>query len=343
MVNKTDLISKEVEFSLASKEAELSKASESINTTRAMKNATKHFIHDFKRHLPCTDQDLKDYLVTYAGKLSVSTLEQRRSLIGLWHEKNGFDHNPNKSDIVRKIMKGIRKKYNKKKKKAKPMIIDVLERVNQYLEAQIIENNVDDPSRVQNKIVLQSLRDRAMILVSFWFGIRSDNLRRIRLCDLTFYFNAPTPYFELYLPYSKKSDDEMSVLEQMPKLCAMTALDDWLRARNKVIKADDINSEQPVFVGISRWGKIINPDDGLHIDSINDIYNRLFDAAGELDHYSSHSFRRGLANWLIDSNSSIKEMMEWIGWTDERAAISYLDGKKSLPTKVIKNSNLALR
>ena len=45
--------------------------------------------------------------------------------------------------------------------------------------------------------------------------------------------------------------------------------------------------------------------------------------------------RRGVANWIIDSGASVAELKEWIGWRDTRTAMRYLDGKSSLPSKII--------
>ena len=66
------------------------------------------------------------------------------------------------------------------------------------------------------------------------------------------------------------------------------------------------------------------------------VFIRLIKDAGfDTSEYSTHSMRRGIANWIIDSGASVAELKEWIGWRDTRTAMRYLDGKSSLPSKII--------
>ena len=69
-------VGKYAEIDVLAKEALILDASENKNTQRAFNNAVKHFTTVYGGSLPCTDEVLKDYLVLYAGELSVSTLEQ---------------------------------------------------------------------------------------------------------------------------------------------------------------------------------------------------------------------------------------------------------------------------
>ena len=279
----------------------------------------------------------------YAGKLAVGTLEQRRVLIGRWHRENGFEYNPNDSDSVRKIMRGIRKKYNRKQKQAKPTAIQSLEKMIVQLDGHISQLNVAEPGTPANEkrlkgTLLQCIRDKAMILTAFWFGQRSDELIHIRLCDLEFFWDSEPPYFELYLPKSKtdrEAGGNTKKLEALPSLCAMSAMRDWIEASTGGVDSKRIrNSELAVFVKVTAWGTIY--DKSIHPNSINKMLKRRFEEAGlDPEEYSSHSMRRGVANWLTDSGTSMKELMDWIGWRDERTAMRYQDGKESLPSQII--------
>jgi integrase len=318
------------------KESEILEASDSRNTRRAMDCAVKHFTHVFGARLPCTDVVLKDYLVKYAGVLSVSTLEQRRVLIARWHKEHGFEHNPNDSELVRKVMRGIRRKYVKQQKKAKPAQLSILGRVCSHLDA--VVERLDD---VGHCCAVRAARDRAMFLTSFWFGLRSDELIRLRLCDISFSWDATPPYFEIFIARSKTDRDAAGStkrLELLPDLCPMTAIQEWIELRSDRLSEDEVarkNGDLPVFSKVDRWGRISKSH--IHANSINKLFKVVLQSAGVDAHeYSTHSMRRGIANWIVDSGGSVAELQEWIGWKDARTAMRYLDGKGALPNKLIR-------
>ena len=326
-------VGKYAEIDVLAKEALILDASENKNTQRAFNNAVKHFTTVYGGSLPCTDEVLKDYLVRYAGELSVSTLEQRRVLIGRWHRENGFNHNPNDSEVVRRIMRGIRRKYGRAPKQAKPAPLRIIEKVILNLD-KVISHGDDDNHNNR----LRSVRDKALLLTAFWFGLRSDELINLRVCDINFHWDADTPYFELYLSKSKTDRDAYGrtrKLEALPNLCPMQAIRDWLEIScNGVEVKNHRESELPLFSKVSRWGKISKTH--IHKNSIYKVFIRLIKDAGfDTSEYSTHSMRRGIANWIIDSGASVAELKEWIGWSDTRTAMRYLDGKSSLPSKII--------
>ncbi|WP_158527402.1 site-specific integrase [Pelagibaculum spongiae] len=331
--NGPELLGKSVELDILAKEASILEASENANTTRAFDNAVKHFTSVFGGRLPCRDEDLKNYLVKYAGQLSVSTLEQRRVLIGRWHKENGFEHNPNDSELVRKIMRGIRRKYGKKPKQAKPAPLKVIEKVCVHLDSVQATLGEDQSQRS-----LSCFRDKAMLLTAFWFGLRSDELINIRACDVKFFWDGDQPYFELFLPKSKTDKEGLGMTKKMnalANLCPMLALRDWVEARCSGVDIKSFrDSELPLFSGVNRWGGI--SESHIHPNSINKMFKKLLESGSvDPDEYSTHSMRRGIANWIIDSGASVAELKEWIGWSDTRTAMRYLDGKSSLPSKII--------
>lgn len=317
---------------LRKKEEEILEASKNANTNRAMESAVRHFTEVYGGKLPCSSEELKDYLVTYAGHLSLSTLEQRRVLIARWHKENGLIHNPNDSEVIRSIMRGIRASYPSAVKQAKPTPISVLTKVCEY---------TDEMLSLGDMHMLRLLRDRAMILTAFWFGLRSDELINIRVRDVTFNWDYEPPYMEIFIPRSKTDKEARGTkkhIQKLPALCPMAAMDQWLEARKmgkSVLTKDEIS--EPAFSKISRYGRIsVSP---IHSNSVNKLFRRILSDAGiDAQDYSSHSMRRGVANWVIDSGASVVELKEWIGWKDTRSAMRYLDGKNSLPNRLIERS-----
>ena len=49
-------------------------------------------------------------------------------------------------------------------------------------------------------------------------------------------------------------------------------------------------------------------------------------ALADADAFSSHSLRRGFAQWAGMSGWDLRELMNYVGWRDVKAAMRYLDG-----------------
>lgn len=166
--------------------------------------------------------------------------------------------------------------------------------------------------------------------------MRSDSLIKIDIEHLSIETTTKGEVLELYLPTSKtNSDGETKTLPQMPYLCPVIALKDWLDASHLL---DDTGS---LFRKVDQWGNVSHKSKmdasgktskGLHIDSVVKMMRSAFKKAGlPAERYSSHSLRRGLDNWMTENGATLRETMEWVGWTDERSAIRYQDAKDSLP------------
>jgi hypothetical protein len=84
-------------------------------------------------------------------------------------------------------------------------------------------------------------------------------------------------------------------------------------------------SAGPVFCRIDRWGHI--SAEAIAPGSVVPWLRDLFRAAGvgDPDTYSSHSLRRGFANWAKSSGWDVKELMEYVGWRDMNSALRYLE------------------
>lgn len=321
----------------------LLKSAESGNTRRALANAVKHFSTVWGGMLPCTSDDILRYLVTYAGELSVATLEQRKALLGRWHEENGFDYNPCDSDKIRKLMRGIRREHGRPQKQAKAIEIEVLQRVVATIDENVImlrALSLDDRKDIRKTRAhtLSSLRDKSMLLVSFWFGLRSAEVVALKVSDVVFHWDSPAPYFELTLRSSKTDRAGKGVtrrMERLASLCPMEALYNWVEASFEgVQRVTDRDGELPLFAKVTQWGKVTEKP--FHMNSINKLLQRLFEGANlNSELYSSHSMRRGVANWITDSGGSTKELMDWVGWKDVRTPVRYQDGKAALPNRLI--------
>ena len=168
---------------------------------------------------------------------------------------------------------------------------------------------------------LRYTRDRALILLGFWRGFRSDELANLRI---EFMEIKPGEGLTCFLPRSKGDrnlEGRSYSCPALSRLCPVEAVEDWL-ALSKLTAG-------PLFRKIDRWGNVA--DESLHADSLIPLLRSLFAEAGveSPEEYSSHSLRRGFAGWTRASGWDIKELMEYVGWKDVKSAMRYLDASDS--------------
>ena len=122
--------------------------------------------------LPATSEAVAAYLAQYAESLSTSTLRTRLAGLSSWHRDHGFI-DPTKSELVSRVLKGIRAAHNTPQKQARPVEFELLIQVSEWLR---FELGALVPSDPQYKRIA---RDNAMLLIGFWRGFRSDELTRL--------------------------------------------------------------------------------------------------------------------------------------------------------------------
>lgn len=282
------------------------------NTLKSYESALRHFEEEWKGFLPATAESVARYLSDYAASLSINTLKHRLSAISRWHVDNGFA-DPTRTQVVRQVMKGIRNLHAAPEKRAKPLVLDLLQQVNDWLERGIEAAQAHGDRHRQ----LRHIRDRAMLLIGFWRGFRSDELVHLLVEHVEVVSGKG---MTCYLPKSKGDRLAEGRTFQCPalsRLCPVTAYEQWIAASGL--------ESGPVFRGIDRWGKLSN--EGLSPKSLVPWFRSLLAAAGVQDPeaFSSHSMRRGFAGWARASGWDLKDMMEYVGWTDIRSAMRYVD------------------
>jgi integrase len=281
------------------------------NTRRSYRGSIEHFEVTWGGFLPATSDAVARYLATYAGSLSVNTLKLRLSALAQWHNSQGFA-DPTKAPIVRKVLKGIRALHPAQEKQAEPLQLQHLEQVAAWLESEAAQATAaNDHPRL-----LRSRRDAALILLGFWRGFRSDELCRVQIQDVQATAGAG---ITLFLPRSKSDRDNLGKRYQTPalqRLCPVQAYIQWINCSALV--------DGPVFRGIDRWGNL--SDQRLHPNSIIPLLRDALARAGVASGlYTSHSLRRGFATWAHHNGWDIKSLMNYVGWSDMKSAMRYLE------------------
>lgn len=288
-------------------------AAERINTRRSYESAIRHFEAEWGGLLPTTTDTLARYLVEHAESHALNTLKHRLAALSRWHQDHGF-HDPTKSPKIRQVMKGIRSLHPALEKRAKPLELTTLQQVYDWLTAACAQA-VSDKNQAS---LLRHTRNRALVLLGFWRGFRSDELVNLRI---EFIDIQPGAGMSCFLHRSKGDRQLEGRTYQCPalsKLCPVEAVEEWLTLSGL--------NEGPLFRNINRWGHI--SEEGLAAGSIIPVLRQVFEQAGiaNAEAFSSHSLRRGFAHWARLSGWDVKELMNYVGWRDVKAAMRYLDG-----------------
>lgn len=281
------------------------------NTRRSYRAAIRHFEEEWGGLLPATSDSITRYLTEHADTLSVNTLKQRLAALAKWHNDQGFP-DPTKAPLVKTVLKGIRRLHPAVEKQAKPLQLEQLEAIDDWLRQQLTPTDTDTGAR------LRVARDRALVLLGFWRGFRSDELCRLRIEHVTVQCGEG---LTLFLPTSKGDRDNRGCIYRAPalhRLCPVEAVEAWLALDNR--------PNGPLFPAIDRWGNLAEA--GMNPGSINKWLRQLLYKAGieAPKLYSSHSLRRGFAGWANANQWDVKSLMQYVGWRDVQSALRYIDG-----------------
>ncbi|WP_343725034.1 site-specific integrase [Herbaspirillum huttiense] len=284
------------------------------NTRRSYRAAVKHFEVEWGGFLPATADSLVRYLAEHAGKLAHNTLKQRISALGQWHVDQGFP-DPTKAPVVRKMLRGILELHPAQEKRAKPLQLEALEQTIAHLERE------RELARQQARFadLLRHTRDKALLLIGFWRGFRSDELARL---DIERIEAVAGEGMRIHLPRTKTDRSLKGSTYKTPalsRLCPVAAYLDWLAVSGL--------SSGPVLRGIDRWGRI--SEEAVNAASIIPLLRRILKSAGIDDAhlYSSHSLRRGFASWASANGWEMRALMEYVGWKNIHSAARYVESQ----------------
>jgi hypothetical protein len=223
--------------------ADYALAGRRANTERSYTDGVRHFEEMWGGLLPATPARVAAYLAHYAPTLAHNTLRNRLAALAKWHSAHGFT-DPTRDSEVRATLKGIRSVHHARERRAAPMQLRDLDAVDRWAAAAIAQADADG----NRSTSLRARRDRALILLGFWRGFRSDELLRLRLEDITV---VPDQGMRLYLPRSKGDRQAAGVVHTLPalsRLCGVAAVKDW--------SAVACLEEGPLFRAIDRYGSV---------------------------------------------------------------------------------------
>ncbi len=243
----------------------------SENTRKAYRADLAHFT-DWGGSLPATADMVARYLADHAEALAPSSLARRVATLSKVHEANGWP-NPCRSEIVRATMRGIKRVKGTAQDQARPLLREDL-----FI---LLDALGDDP---------RAKRDRALLLIGWAGGFRSSELVGLDLPDI----EEVREGLVLHLRRSKTDQTGQGRKIGIPmgrtRHCPVAALSAWCDA----LQVND----GPIFKPVDRHGNV--QPDRLRSDAVSTILrNRLASAGIDLEGYSGHSLRAGLATSAI--------------------------------------------
>jgi integrase len=287
-------------------------AADRENTVRSYASALRNFETVWKGMLPATVDTVARYLAEHASIYRISTLRLHLAALARWHADNGFA-DPTRSPLVHKVLRGIRSKHGTAQRRARPLQLDVLETVSDWLlEAQALASK--HGRRTEQ---LRRSRDRSLLLLGFWRAFRADELANMRIEEVVAVRGVGLTCRPGRTKTTDEDEERAFHCPALSRLCPVDAYLDWLAVSGL--------TSGPVYPGIDRWGNVSQQP--MKSQAVLPLLRRILEDAGtaDADTYSSHSLRRGFAGWASANGWELKELMEHVGWRDVNSALRYID------------------
>ena len=277
LINKLQQLEKETINNLGS--------SKSINTLRAYKSD----FYDFEKFcskfgfksLPSDPKAISLYLTDLSNKSKFSTLKRRLASINVIHKIKGF-HIDIKHPIITENLIGIKRRIGAYQKRKKPLLIN-----NLYQIIDLINHNQINKS-------LQSLRDKAIILLGFAGGFRRSELVSLEKSDLEFI----TEGLKITLRKSKSDQYGQGLIKGIPyfknsKYCPVLAVKEWISSSDNLEEKKLFPySDKTVSLIVKKYLALIGQDS---------------------KQYSGHSLRSGFATSTAAAGADERSIMAMTG------------------------------
>jgi integrase len=241
-------------------------AATSANTRRAYQSDVAHFLR-WGGTIPAAPGMVARYLAHHASVLSPATLTRRLIGIRRAHFDQGVE-DPTKSDLVRTVLRGIRRVRAQPQRRVAPLVADELFAICAGLGDSI-----------------RDIRDRALLLIGF-----AGAFRRSELVALDFEDFEPTSSGIVANIRRSKTDQEghgRRVLIAGAPVCPVSAFERWIAVSGI--------ENGPIFRPVSRGGRVMTRR--LSAEAVASIIKSRVNRLGrDPSSYSGHSLRAGFAS-----------------------------------------------
>ena len=266
------------------------------NSARAYGSDLDHF-RAWGGELPCPPDVLARYIAEHGEKLKVSTLVRRLSSLAKAHRLANLP-DPTKNELVRTVLRGIKRAHGSRQEQAKPITREMLELICSSLGYS-----------------LPDIRDRALFLVGFGTG-----MRRSEICSLQVeQVKLTRAGAELLLLRSKNDRDSKGRVIQLARtgglLCPVQSLQDWLE--------HGALESGPLFRPIDRWRRVL--DRALSGEAVGKLLRRrLSDVGLDANGFTGHSFRAGFVSAAVQQGTALWRVRHQTGHASDQSAYRYI-------------------
>ncbi|WLQ16338.1 hypothetical protein O5O45_10455 [Hahella aquimaris] len=240
--------------------------SRSIDTSFSRPKAGCVLTQDARKQTPMTTSAIVEYLLDHAETQSFPTLKKSLTDIAMWHQRNGFA-DPTQASSVKTVLEGIKKKLHSQRSRQGNLIqIEQLSQLAKWLDKTIMEAK----EHGDNRRILRQTRDKALVLLGFWFGLQDEELSKLHVEDVDLNSHERISVFMAYDKGNRRKRLKYYEIIEPRHLCPFQAYKDWLNIAAL--------SSGAVFRSVNRWGSI--GEAPLHAGSIRPIFRQLFQNVG---------------------------------------------------------------
>ena len=253
-------------------------------TRRAYQGDLKDFLA-WGGRVPCTPAVLAEYIASRGHTHSPITIARR--IVGISRANTSLGlPDPSKSDLVRAVLRGLRRTEGKPQRQVAPVLREDLFPMLEQMRG------------------LKGIRDRALLLVGFAAALRRSELVGLNVEDLQFVKEG----LLISLPRSKTDQDgegrKIAIPFGRTSACPVKAVQQWMDAAT--IKTG------PVFRGVSKAGQV--SANRLTDQSVALIVKQYAQALGlPAESYSGHSLRAGLVTSASKAGVSLVKIQQQTG------------------------------
>jgi len=265
------------------------------NSRRAYRGDLEDF-HGWGGTVPCSPGTLAAYVADRARIHSPHTITRRVVGISRAHASQDLP-DPAKSDLVRVVLRGVRKAHGRPQRQAAPLLKQDLLSLLPLMRG------------------IKGIRDRALILLGFAAALRRSEIVALDRSDIEFVAEGM-----VILLRRSKTDQEgqgrrIAVPYGRTSACPVKAVQHWLAAASM--------ESGPLFRFVTKAGSI--GDGRLTSQSVNLVVKCYVRAVG-LDSacYSGHSLRSGLATSAAQAGVPIHRIMMQTGHRSAETLARYV-------------------
>lgn len=236
--------------------------------------------------LPATGEVVAMYLSSLASNRKVNTIQRRLSAISQVHQMRGFE-SPSKSEVVRSVMKGIRRSLGVACNEKSPLLAS---------DVRAMVATLPD--------TLNGKRDRALLLLGFSGAFRRSELVSLNVEDVAFTDEGAV----VMLRRSKTDQEGQGRKIGIPRLatsdaCPVAALQVWLEASG--------NASGPLFRPVALLDRISSKR--LSDSAVAKIVKKRLPSGLDPTKFAGHSLRAGFVTSAANGGASVKSIMRQTG------------------------------